>query len=88
MRTAYRIVGSSTTKPENLPEGFEIRERLVGDEFQSESGLVFVEAKDGSVVVYKKGLERSNAKLNHSEILGLFRFFGDVAFENYTRKLK
>lgn len=86
MRKAYRIVGSSTTKPVNLPEGFEVRERLVGEEIELESGLSFREVKDGSVVLYQRGVDRSNAKISPEEVQVLFRFLGDVAAYHLAQK--
>lgn len=86
MRKAYRIVGSSFQRPANLPEGFEIRERLVGEEIQLQSGLSFREVKDGSVVLYQKGVDRSNARISSEDVQELFRFLGDVAAYHMYQK--
>ena len=77
MRKAYRITGSSTTKPENLPEGFTVRERLVGDILGTKE-LVFHEVKDGSMVVYRQGVAGSNVKLSWEEVQQLAGFLVEV----------
>ena len=73
MRKAYRITGSSFDKPENLPEGFAVKERLVGDVLGT-TALVFHEVKDGSVVVYRQGVPNSNVKLSPEEVRDVMNF--------------
>ncbi len=86
MRTAYRIVGSSTTKPENLPEGFEVRERLVGEVHQvrlgADKNANFVENKNGDVVVYQEGTRNSNFVVRHDDLPALFQFLNRVWIEH------
>jgi hypothetical protein len=77
VRKAYRVAGSSFTKPENLPEGLTVKERLVG-EVLGTSSLVFHEVKDGSVVVYRQGVPNSNAKLSYEEVRKVMIFLNRV----------
>lgn len=77
MRKAYRITGSSFDKPENLPEGFTVKERLVG-EVLGTNALVFHEVKDGSVVVYRQGVSGSNVKLDPEEVKEVMMFLNKV----------
>lgn len=79
MRKAYRITGSSFTKPENLPDGYTVKERLVGEVFGTEV-LVFHEVKDGSVVVYRQGVAGSNVKLSPEEVGQLCDFLSRVRY--------
>jgi hypothetical protein len=73
MRKAYRITGSSFTEPSNLPEGFTVKERLVGEVLGTKA-LVFHEVKDGSVVVYRQGVAGSNVKLSPEEVREVMNF--------------
>lgn len=81
MRKAYRISGSSFERPENLPEGFSVKERLVGEVLGTKE-LVFHEVKDGSVVVYRQGVSGSNAKIRPEEINDVIAFLFRVAWED------
>lgn len=67
MRKAYRITGSSFERPENLPEGFTVKERLVGESLELSNGLSFQEVKDGTVVAYRKDQSGSNVKLSRDD---------------------
>jgi hypothetical protein len=78
VRKAYRIKGSSFTKPENLPEGFEVRERMVGDTVNLRNGVCLQEAKDGSVVMYRKGESGSNVKLSRDDQFVIMVFLNRV----------
>lgn len=85
MRKAYRITGSSFEKPANLPEGFVVKERLVGDSLTVEGfrggNLTFQEVKDGSVVLFKEGQSGSQLHFRAEDIEKIFRFLGDVAVQ-------
>lgn len=84
MRKAYRITGSSFTKPDNLPEGYSVKERLVGEVLGTQA-LVFHEVKDGSVVVYRQGVANSNVKLSPKEVVEVRTFLGRVADSAWVR---
>lgn len=84
MRKAYRVTGSSTTKPENLPEGFTVKERLVG-EILGTKELVFHEVKDGSMVVYRQGVAGSNVKLSYEEVYALMLFCNKHVNEHFAQ---
>lgn len=86
MRKAYRIIGSSTTKPENLPEGFTVKERLVGEVLGTKE-LVFHEVKDGSVVVYRQGVSGSNVKLSFDEVGQLASFLVNIVADKRLRDI-
>lgn len=86
MRKAYRIAGSSTTKPENLPEGFTVKERLVGEVLGTKE-LVFHEVKDGSVVVYRQGVPNSNVKLSPEEVKEVVKFFAEVIYYHHVESI-
>lgn len=73
MHKAYRIVGSSETYPTNLPKGFEVREREVGEVLGTQE-IVFREVKDGSVVMYRQGVANSSAKILPDELEEVWRF--------------
>lgn len=77
MRKAYRITGSSFAEPKNLPEGFSVKERLVGEVLGTDA-LVFHEVKDGSVVVYRQGVAGSNVKLSPEEVRQVMMFLNRV----------
>lgn len=83
MRKAYRVTGSTFEKPENLPEGLTVKERLVGDTLTVPSfrsgNLTLVEVKDGSVVIFKEGESGSQIHFRAEDIQKIFRFLGDVA---------
>lgn len=81
MRKAYRISGSSFVRPENLPDGFTVKERLVGEVFSTRD-LVFHETKDGSVVVYRQGVPGSNVKISLDEVIRLSNFLRTVALDH------
>lgn len=83
MRKAYRVTGSTFTKPENLPEGLTVKERLVG-EVLGTTAFVFQEVKDGSVVVYRQGVPNSNVKLSRMEIYKVMIFLNKVINSHYT----
>lgn len=85
MRKAYRINGSSFDKPENLPEGFTVRERLVGN-IHATKELVFHEVKDGSMVVYRQGVPNSNVKLSYDEVKALSLFLRETVYYHYTQQ--
>jgi hypothetical protein len=84
VRKAYRITGSSFTKPDNLPEGFAVKERIVGEVLGTKD-LVFHEAKDGSVVVYRQGVSGSNVKLSPTEVEEVLFFLQRVANSAWFR---
>lgn len=86
MRKAYRITGSSHQKPENLPEGFSVKERLVGDVLGTKD-LVFHEVKDGSLVVYRQGVAGSNAKLSFEEVQDLAKFLNQMVYYHKIERL-
>lgn len=86
MRKAYRITGSSFDRPENLPEGFTVKERLVGEVF-SVGGLVFHEVQDGSMVVYRAGVTGSNVKLTYEELKSLSHFLSETVYHHYAQKM-
>lgn len=86
MRKAYRITGSSHQKPENLPEGFSVKERLVGDVLGTKE-LVFHEVKDGSLVIYRQGVAGSNAKLSFEEVQDLAQFLSQMIYYHKIQKL-
>lgn len=83
MRKAYRITGSSFNHPGALPNGFTVKERLVGDVLKvpshREGNLVLMEVKDGSVVVFKEGVPNSQIHFRAADIQKIFRFLGEVA---------
>lgn len=83
MRKAYRVTGSTFTKPENLPEGLTVRERLVG-EVLGTTALVFQEVKDGSMVVYRQGVPNSNVKLSRMEMYKVMIFLNRVINSHYA----
>lgn len=87
MRKTYRITGSSLTKPDNLPDGFEVRERLVG-EILGTSQLVFREVKDGSMVVYRQGVAGTNVKLSWEEVQKLAGFLVEMVADKKRRDLR
>lgn len=86
MKKAYRVVGSSFEHPGELPEGFTVKERLVGDSLTVESfrggNLTFQEVKDGSVVLFKEGESGSQVHFKAEDIQKIFRFLGDVAVQH------
>lgn len=84
MRKAYRVTGSTFTKPENLPEGLTVKERFVGD-ITSTSEFVFHEVKDGSVVIYRQGVPNSNAKVSYEELETVWRFLLKVWQDHYPQ---
>lgn len=86
MKKAYRITGSSTVKPENLPEGFTVKERLVGEVLGTKE-LVFHEVRDGSVVVYRQGVPNSNVKLSPEEVKEVVRFFSEVIYYHHVESI-
>jgi hypothetical protein len=86
VRKAYRITGSSFVEPKNLPEGFSVRERLVGDILGTKE-LVFHEVKDGSLVVYRQGVAGSNVKLSWEEVQQLAGFLVEVVAGKKRRDL-
>lgn len=83
MRKAYRITGSSFNHPGTLPEGFTVKERLVGESLtlpsHREGNLTLMEVKDGSVVVFVEGVSHSQIHFRAEDIQKIFRFMGDVA---------
>jgi hypothetical protein len=86
VRKAYRITGSSFTEPINLPEGFTVKERLVGEVLGTKA-LVFHEVKDGSVVVYRQGVAGSNVKLSPEEVGEVAKFLVRVFTDTGARKV-
>lgn len=86
MRKAYRINGSSFDKPENLPEGFTVKERLVGD-IHATKELVFHEVKDGSMVVYRQGVPNSNVKLSYDEVKALSLFLSETVYYHHVERI-
>lgn len=78
MRKAYRVTGSTFTKPENLPEGLTVKERLVGEELELSGGLSFFEVKDGTIVCFMKGASKSNQKLSRDDIYRAMIFFNKI----------
>lgn len=87
MRRAYRVTGTSFTKPENLPEGYTVKERLVG-EVLGTTALVFREVKDGSLVVYRQGVANSNVKLSFEEVVQLASFLVNVVSDKRVRDIQ
>ena len=82
MRKAYRITGSSFYTPENLPEGFTVKERLVG-EVMTAKELAFHEVKDGSLVVYQQGVAGSNVKITLNDVYRLMVFCNKIVNDHY-----
>lgn len=83
MRKAYRITGSSFVEPKNLPEGFSVKERLVGEVLGTDA-LVFREVSDGSVVVYRQGVAGSNVKLSPDEVRELLNFLTPIVYYHHV----
>lgn len=85
MRKAYKIVGLSTTKPENLPNGFSVQERSVGEVYQVNTllgNVNFVETKTGDIVIYKEGVQGTSIKIPHERLRALAGFLLQVYFEH------
>ena len=85
MKKAYRVTGSSFIKPEGLPEGLTVKERLVGESLITDN-LVFQEVKDGSVVIYRQGVVNSNAKLALEELKSVILFLNEVCVSHLPRR--
>lgn len=87
MRKAYKVLGVSTVKPENLPKAFTVVEKMVGEVHQVSptrgSGHInFVETKNGEVAVYREGVQGSNLNIPHSELPALVRFLNHIWLEH------
>jgi len=87
VRKAYRITGSSFTKPDNLPEGFVVKERLVGEVLGTKD-LVFHEVKDGSVVMYRQGIAGSNVKIPFEDVVKVASFLVNVVADKRVRDIQ
>ncbi len=87
MRKVYKVTGVSPKHPGNLPPGFTVTEKEVGDVHQIEFAASgrhanFVETKQGDVVIYREGVENSNFKIKHDQLPGLIRFLNQVWLEH------
>jgi len=82
MQKAWKVMGVSTVKPENLPKAFTVVEKEIGCVYQIpvENGrhINFVEAKNGDVVVYREGMSNSNFKIPREEMSKLIAFLMHV----------
>jgi hypothetical protein len=86
VRKAYRITGSSFVEPKDLPEGFSVKERLVGEVLGTQA-LVFHEVKDGSVVVYRQGVAGSNVKLSPEEVKEVVKFLSEIVYYHHVESI-
>lgn len=87
MRKVYKVNGFSPKHPGNLPPGFTVTEKEVGDVHQIEFAASgrhanFVETKQGDVVVYREGVNNSNFKIKHDQLPDLIRFLNQVWLEH------
>lgn len=87
MRKVYKVTGFSATHPGDLPNGFSVSEKEVGEVHQimfegSGRHTNFVETKQGDVVVYREGITNSNFKIPHDELPALVRFLNQVWLEH------